>query len=403
YANYVKIVREKSILRQIILSQSHTIERAFSAEDAEKLLNEAGDEIFKISEQGYRSKLTSVNEILGSVMDDIEKRKDPRYRFGIPTGFAGVQEITNGLQPSDLVILAARPSVGKTALGMNIITNIAQNLERKDEEGKVKRYRCAVFSLEMSKEQLVQRMLCSVGGVSMSKALQGKLEASDWTKIIAAQKKLAQCDIYIDDSSAIKPADIMNKCTKLKREKGLDIVLIDYLQLMQGDERRIENRTQEIANITRYIKMAAKELKLPIILLSQLSRDMSKEKRKPQLSDLRESGAIEQDADIVMFLHRDDAKTDGGADESKHELIFGKHRNGRLGSMPLKWTGEFVRFEDDITDPHTKRTVDRESGAPPAERARTVTGMSGDDVIFDDYGDAQKIEKAEEYEDNEEL
>ena len=259
---------------------------------------------------------------------------------GVNTGFTKLDKITNGLQKSDFIVLAARPGVGKTTIGMNIIEHAALV------DNKV----CAVFSLEMPRIQLAQRLLCSYARVSMSKALSGELSQSDWKKLWKASSDLKKAKIYIDDSSKITPAEILSKCRRLKsRKEGLDIIMIDYIQLMGSGERRSEeNRQQEIASITRNLKIMAKELDVPVLALSQLRRISSKE--EPQLSDLRESGAIEQDADMVMFIHRPDvAATEeeiksGKIIKDAADLIIAKHRNGELGRVKLRFRGDQVRY-----------------------------------------------------------
>jgi replicative DNA helicase len=256
---------------------------------------------------------------------------------GLKTGFYNLDKITNGLQKSDLILLAARPSVGKTSFAMNIVNHVAVN-EKKH---------VAVFSLEMPKEQLAQRSLCSTAFVSMSKALKGDLNSKEWEALWEANKKLSESSIYIDDSSLNTPVNILSKCRRLKREKGLDLVMIDYLQLMSSSGRGKENRQQEVSEMSRMLKVAARELNVPIIVLSQLSRAVETRKGKPVLSDLRESGAIEQDADIVMFLHRNDA-VDGDVTTRSDlvDLIIAKHRNGALADIKLKFISEHTTYVD---------------------------------------------------------
>ena len=341
YKHYCDIVKRDSILRKVIRSSQEIIEKAYNAQD-ENVLGFAEKSIFDISEQEDFSSLQPITDTLGEVLNKFEEiAKNGGNNKGIPTGFMALDKITNGLQRSDLILVAARPSVGKTSLAMNIVSNAALL-------GKCK---CAVFSLEMPKQQIVQRMLCSVSGVSMEKALSGKLNESDWKALWEGDKKLGEAFIYVDDSSMNTQVEILSKCRRLKREQGgLDLVMIDYLQLMNSARKGREvNRQQEISEITRSLKIAAKELQVPIILLSQLSRDIEKrEGHRPVLSDLRESGAIEQDADIVMFIHNP-AKYGDVEDENGPnvcELIIAKHRNGSLGTIKIKWIPEITTFVD---------------------------------------------------------
>lgn len=255
------------------------------------------------------------------------------------TGFKDLDRLTNGLQNSDLILLAARPGVGKTSFAMNVVTNIAITQKK----------RCAIFSLEMPKTQLAQRALCSVACVSMAKALKGELSVDEWKAIWAANKKLVEAGLYIDDSSMNTPIDILSKCRRLKREGGLDLVMIDYLQLMNSGGKVKDNRQQEISEITRYLKIAARELDVPIIVLSQLSRAVETRKdHRPVLSDLRESGSIEQDADIVMFIYKAEMYNDVPNEDEPGvcELNIAKHRNGSLDTIKLRWFGEYTTFTD---------------------------------------------------------
>ena len=298
----------------------------------------------------------------------------------MPTGFYQLDRITNGLQKSDLILIAARPSVGKTSLAMNIVTNAALEAKAK----------CAVFSLEMSKEQLAQRMLCSVANVDMSKALHGELNEADWAKLWKAHKKLSECKIYVDDSSLNRPSQILSKCRKLKRERGLDLIMIDYLQLMTGDTKS-DNRQTEVSEISRKMKILAKEINVPVILLSQLSRAVEQRSTKlPVLSDLRESGAIEQDADMVMFIHRPDQENPANAtgEEVKKprdyqvQLIIAKHRNGELGTIPLGWVGSRVSFVNLTKDANAKSIEDEYDKMQPPPEPVEVADLSDLDDIF---------------------
>ena len=341
YKHYVDIVKRDSMLRKLISSSQDIIDKAYDGTE-ENVLAFAEKSIFDIAEKEDTSSLEQINESLGSVLKKFEEiDKNAGAIRGVATGIQGLDKVTNGLQKSDLILIAARPGVGKTSLAMNIVNHAALN-------GKCS---CAVFSLEMPKEQIAQRTLCSVSGVSMEKALMGKLSPSDWKALWEGNKKLASAKIYIDDSSLNTPTEILSKCRRLKREHGLDLIMIDYLQLMSSKSVSKEtSRQQEIADFTKALKSAAKELQVPIILLSQLSRDVEKRQgdHKPQLSDLRESGAIEQDADIVMFIYDASKYSDTESNEGPNirELIVAKHRNGALAEIKVKWIPEITTYVD---------------------------------------------------------
>ncbi len=342
YKYYVDIVKTNSIRRMLIKSGQNIIEHAYTEEDKEKVLTFAEGEIYAISEREEISELEHVGRPNGAVKTVIDKfdlvSKNPDALRGLSTGYRDLDAITNGLQNSDLILLAARPSVGKTSFAMNLVTNIGVK------GGKS----CAVFSLEMSKEQLAQRALCSLAKVPMQNALTGKLTNEEWKRIWIATKQLEESKIFVDDSSLTTPAALLSKCRRLKAKEGkLDLIMIDYLQLMTADGKKKDNRQSEISEISRNLKIAAKELNVPIIVLSQLSRDIEKrEGHKPQLSDLRDSGAIEQDADIVMFLHNPEKYADTPTEQEPGvvELIIAKHRNGQIGKINLRWIGEYTTF-----------------------------------------------------------
>ena len=378
YKHYAEIVRRDSILRKLIRSSQEIIEKAYNNED-DNILSFAEKSIFDISQEEDFSSLVSIGDTLGDVLNKFEEiDKNGGKTRGIPTGFTELDKVTNGLQRSDLILLAARPSVGKTSFAMNVVNNAALL-------GKCK---CAVFSLEMPKEQITQRTLCSVSGVSMEKALGGKLSPKDWKALWEGNKKLAEAQIFIDDSSMNTPVDVLSKCRRLKREQGgLDLIMIDYLQLMSGSGRSRENRQQEISEMTRNLKIAARELQVPIILLSQLSRDIEKrEGHRPVLSDLRESGAIEQDADIVMFIHNPDRYGDIENEDGPNiiELIVAKHRNGQLANIKLKWIPEITTFVDVGSSSDKKSLEDlAPPPPPPPEYSGEITMIeTNDDIEF---------------------
>lgn len=341
---YCDIVKADSTRRKLIESGQKIIQDAYENEDKDKSLQFAEKEIFDIAEKQERSALEHVGVPNGAIKHVIDKfdaiAKDPTSLKGIPTGFKEFDRVTNGLQNSDLILLAARPGVGKTSFAMNIIVHAATTLGKK----------CAVFSLEMSKEQLIQRAICSLAKVSMAKALNGSMDAEEWKRIWSATKKLEQSGLYVDDSSLTTPADILTKCRRLKAKENIDLIMIDYIQLMSsGSNKKDMNRQNEVSDISRNLKITAKELNVPIIVLSQLSRSVearSENGHRPMLSDLRDSGAIEQDADIVLFLYNPEKYNDVAQEDEPGtvELIIAKHRNGSTGKVKLRWIGEYTTF-----------------------------------------------------------
>ena len=349
FKHYVEIVKNHSRLRGVISAGQKIVERAFEEENGREVLAFAEKQIFDLSEKEDSSSLEHIEQGLKDVMQKFEELgRDKSSLRGIPTGFKQFDAITNGLQNSDLILLAARPGFGKTSLAMNMLNYAAIN------HGKS----CAIFSLEMPTAQLVQRSLCSVACVNMADALSGNLKDEEWGKLWVANKKLNDAKIYVDDSSINTPLDILSKCRRLKREKGLDLIMIDYLQLMSSG-LKIDNRVLEIGEITRSLKIAAKELNVPIILLSQLSRTVEARKdHRPMLSDLRDSGAIEQDADIVLFIYKPDMYNDVVNEDGEGicEIEIAKHRNGSLGRVKVRWVGEWVTFLD-MDSPHPKKRL----------------------------------------------
>ena len=346
YKSYYDIVARDSINRKLIRASRKIIETSMEATDGQTPLAFAEKTIYDISKQTERSALLGMEEgdIIGEVLHKFEQlQSNPDSFKGIPTGYKRLDKMTHGLQAGALIVLAARPGMGKTSLAMNLVENASLRA------GKT----CAVFSLEMPRNEIVQRLICSYANVSMSAALSGELTAKEWKKLMLAGDKLKKSNIYIDDSSRVTPAEILSKCRRLKTTAGgVDLIMIDYIQLMSSGDSKMagaENRQQEIASITRDLKIMAKELSVPVIALSQLRRIQSKE---PQLSDLRESGAIEQDADIVMFINRPEAiATKEEIDSGKivkgaAELILAKHRGGEQGRVSLKFIGECTKFVD---------------------------------------------------------
>jgi replicative DNA helicase len=335
---YSRIVKEKSVLRNLISSANRIIQACFDQpEETQTVLELAEKAIFDISEQSVRTGFEPVGEIVKhsfKTVDELAERRE--LVTGIPSGFIEFDEMTSGLQRSDLVIVAGRPAMGKTSLCMNI----AQHA------GLVGEHTVGIFSLEMSKEQLVMRLLCGEARVDMHKLRSGFLSEKDWSRLIQAVSELSKARIFIDDTPSLGVVEMRAKARRLKLEHGLDLLVVDYLQLMQGGSRS-ENRTQEIAGISRALKGLAKELDLPVVALSQLSRaPESRGDHRPQLSDLRESGALEQDADVVVFIYREEEYDPTPENKGIAELIIGKQRNGPTGTVKLAFIKEYTRFEN---------------------------------------------------------
>ncbi len=337
---YAKIIEEKAILRGLIQASADTMEEGYSAEkDASEILEAAEQRVFAISQNRQKKGLSHIGEVLVKNINTIqmltEKKGDLR---GLTTGFKALNDVTSGLQKADLIILAARPSMGKTAFALNIATNAAKA------GGKV-----LIFSLEMSEELLTERILSTEALVEIKHMREGTIDDDEWSMIADAAERLDKLDIMIDDTPGISALEIKNKCKRMKMEKGLDLVVIDYLQLMTF-EGKAESRQLEISALTRYLKQLAREIDCPVIVLSQLSRAVEARKgdeKKPVLSDLRESGSIEQDADIVMFLYREDYyKKEESTRPNECDVIIAKHRNGPTDTVVLTWVGKYTKFSD---------------------------------------------------------
>jgi replicative DNA helicase len=340
--DYVKIVRDKALLRGLIHAANAAIVRASEqSEPAEEILNEAEATIFQLSEKRIGRGFLGVQEIVKESFGSVDALLQRGQRItGLETHYVDLDEMTSGLQPSDLIIIAARPSMGKTALAMNIAENAAIH------DSKV----VGIFSLEMSREALLLRMLCSCARVDSHKMRTGSLWREDMDKVVHAMDKLANAPLFIDDTPGIALSEMRAKARRLQQQQGkLDLVIVDYLQLMSSGGRRYENRTQEVSAISRGLKALAKELRVPVVALSQLSR--APESRgagdhRPQLADLRESGAIEQDADVVMFIFREEVyKPDDPELEGRAEIIVAKQRNGPTGRVMLAFTKRSTRFD----------------------------------------------------------
>lgn len=333
---YCKIVEEKSILRSLIKSSNHIMGKAYDdSEEVSAIIEEAEKNIFDITQGTHRQGFSPISSVLLDSFAKIEEMAANKGQLtGLTTGFIDIDDKLSGLQKSDLVLLAARPSMGKTAFGINMATNAALKAKAK----------VAIFSLEMSKEQLVQRMIASTAHVDLQKIISGNLSEDEWLQIINSMGPLSQSSIYIDDTAGISLTEMRAKCRRLKIEKGLDLIVIDYLQLMQMDGHN-ENRQQEISAISRGLKGLAKEMECPVVSLSQLSRAPElRSDHRPMLSDLRESGAIEQDADVVLFLYRDEYYDEESEKKNIGEVIIAKHRNGPTGTVELVWKKEFTKF-----------------------------------------------------------
>lgn len=338
-SSYIEIVKEKSILRKLINASLKTIQNCNSKDmQIFEILDQAEKSVFDVSQEKNDRTLVCINDILEETFDTISTLSSNEFALtGLTTGFADLDRKLNGLQKTDLILIAARPAMGKTAFSLNIAQNAAINANAK----------VAIFNLEMSKDQLIQRMISATGRIELNKIKTGKLKDEEWSLFSNSIAALKNTQIYIDDSPGITAFEIKSKCRRLKIEKGgLDLVLIDYLQLMESDSKS-ESRQQEISKISRSLKILAKELECPVIALSQLSRaPESRTDKRPMLSDLRESGAIEQDADLVMFLYRDDYYHRDSDQKNITEVIIAKHRHGEVGTVPLTWFGQYQLFKD---------------------------------------------------------
>ena len=334
---YIKIVEEKSTLRKLIKTANEIVELGYDpAEEVEDIIDGAEKKIFNLIQDKTQKGYTQIKDILVDSFNELEALYNRKQHItGVPTGFADLDYRTAGLHGSEFILIAARPAMGKSAFVLNIATHAAV-------KAKVP---VAIFSLEMSKEQMVNRILCSEAMVDSNKVRTGRLEEEDWAKLAGAIGPLSEAGIYIDDTPGISIMEIRTRCRKLKLEKNIGLVIIDYLQLVQGSNKRMGSREQEIAEISRSLKILAKELNVPVIALSQLSRAVEQRPdHRPMLSDLRESGSIEQDADIVMFLYRDDYYNEESEKKNIAEVIIAKQRSGSTGTVDLMWLGNYTKF-----------------------------------------------------------
>ncbi len=337
---YAKIVREKSVLRQLIQIGNELAEKAFNpeAQTADELIEEAEKLVFQIREQTLKSQsgFHDIKEVLKETIENLEVLAESDGDItGLPYGWVDLDKKTAGLQRSDLVIVAGRPAMGKSSFAMNIAERAA-----------ITGASVAIFSMEMAAHQLVMRMFSSLSQINQADLKRGKLKDNDWPKLGQSSALLSQSKLFIDDQPALSPNEIMSRCRRLKNRHGLDLIVIDYLQLMQV-KGKVENRANEISEISRNLKAMAKELDVPVIALSQLNRSLEQRPNKrPVMSDLRESGAIEQDADLIIFIYRDEVYNPDSQDKGKAEIILGKHRNGSIGKIDLTFRGQFTRFDN---------------------------------------------------------
>ncbi|KGQ20282.1 Replicative DNA helicase [Lysobacter dokdonensis DS-58] len=339
---YAEIVRDKAVLRQLIDVGTNIVNDGFMPEgrDSGELLAKAEQEVFAIAEAGARGRtdFTAVNTALSEAFDVLQKRYENGGSVtGLPTGYTEFDEMTAGLQPTDLLILAARPAMGKTTLALNMAEYAAMKTKKA----------VAVFSMEMSASQLALRLISSTGRVNATRLRTGQLEDEDWSRVTSAIRLLREAKIFIDDTPGLSPEVLRAKARRLKREHDLGLIVIDYLQLMSVPGNS-ENRATEISEISRSLKGLAKELNVPVIALSQLNRSLeTRTDKRPVMADLRESGAIEQDADVIVFIYRDDYyNKENSPDKGLAEVIIGKQRNGPTGSIKLKFFGEYTRFDN---------------------------------------------------------
>ncbi len=338
--HYAQIVKEKATLRRLIQISDEIMSRSYKNEDtADEILHRVESQIFEIASQQFRAGFAPIDTLVSSVFKQIEEVANRKSKVtGIETGFSELDKMTAGLHPADLIIVAARPGLGKTSLCLNIAQHVAIKT----------RSAVALFSLEMSKEQLVKRLLCAEAEIDSHRINTGYLNKEDWSRLSRASGALADTRIFIDDSAGISVGEMRSKARLLKLEHGLDLIIVDYLQLMSGSTLRYENRTQEISQISRGLKGLAKELNVPVIAVSQLSRAVEARRgdHRPQLSDLRESGSIEQDADLVLFIYREELLNPTPDNAGVAELIIGKQRNGPTGTLNLAFIKQYTKFAD---------------------------------------------------------
>jgi replicative DNA helicase len=333
---YARIVKEAGVLRRLIDVGTQIVQLGFETpQDTERAVDIAESLVYQVAQGRVTEDYHSLRDVLTGTLEAIERlHEDHREITGVPTGFADLDRLTSGLQPANLVIVAARPAVGKSTLGLDVARHAAVKAG----------VPTVVFSLEMSKTELVQRLMCAECTVDMQRLRTGRMEESDWTRLTRSLGKLADAPLFIDDSPGTTMMEIRAKCRRLKQRHGLGLVVVDYLQLMQPS-RRFENRQQEVSEISRSLKLLAKELEVPVIAISQLSRQTeSRSDRRPMLSDLRESGALEQDSDVVLFIYRDELYDPESPRKGEADLILAKHRNGPTDTVTVTFQGQYSRF-----------------------------------------------------------
>lgn len=351
--NYINIVKDKSVLRQIQDTCRGIIEKSYSVENAPEFIDDVERDIFSITKEKRTSDFKDVGEIAKLLVDKIaEQAQIGGEVTGLDTKYYQLNKFTLGLQPSDLIIIAARPSMGKTAFALNVALNVAKNPTRPH---------VAFFSLEMGVDQLVMRLLSCQSQVDNFRIRQGNLNSQEWEKIHYAVDALSELNLHFDDSGTVKVTDMRSKCRKLKQEGKLDLIVIDYLQLLSGSVHNQANRVQEVSEISRVLKETARELKIPVIALSQLSRNVENRKEKePIMADLRESGSIEQDADIIMFLYREDYYDQETARKNLVDIILAKNRSGTIGKFELLFNRNMSTFSNRSTSAYEEEVVDSE-------------------------------------------
>jgi replicative DNA helicase len=333
---YARIVKEAGVLRRLIDAGTQIVQLGFETpQDTEAAVDQAESLVYQVAQGRVTEDYHSLRDVLTTTLEAIERlHEDHREITGVPTGFADLDRLTSGLQPANLVIVAARPAVGKSTLGLDVARHAAVRAG----------VPTVVFSLEMSKTELVQRLMCAECTVDMQRLRTGRMEESDWTRLTRSLGKLADAPLFIDDSPGTTMMEIRAKCRRLKQRHGLGLVVVDYLQLMQPS-KRFENRQQEVSEISRSLKLLAKELDVPVMAISQLSRQTeARSDRRPMLSDLRESGALEQDSDVVLFIYRDELYDPESPRKGEADLILAKHRNGPTDTVTVTFQGQYSRF-----------------------------------------------------------
>ncbi len=348
---YADIVRERSLLRQLIRAGTDIASAVFNndGESARELVDRAEQRVFEIAEGSFRKRegAMPVRTLLPAVIDQIDEwHNNPDQLRGLPTGFTDFDKLTGGLRPGDLVIVAGRPSMGKTTLAVNMAEYAAVNPGT--------RASVAIFSMEMPSEQVITRMLASIGGVPLNSLRSGKISDEDWVRITSATSQLSEARIFIDEAPALNPTELRARARRVKREHGLDLIVVDYLQLMQVPGTK-ENRATEIAEISRGLKALAKELQVPVIALSQLNRAVEqREHKKPVMSDLRESGSLEQDSDMILLIYREEVYDRNTTRKGIAEIDLVKHRNGEIGTFLLTFQGQYTRFANYAPDSYAE-------------------------------------------------